>query len=736
MAESTVGSRIRDLRRDKGWSQAELADKLGVTGAVVSKWETGTGSPGLESVSVMADLFGVSVDYLIKGREQETRTVFISQIEYYAKTDDPSKAGELNISFRDEKGKSVAAYIQKYRSVRLFAALCEKNPSFVLEFPIGEAVWFALASGRTGIFANRLNMPFLIPAGRTSVPGTDDYRKVYCTLDAVTEWNIFQYREGILAPQATNKEAMRQTLQEYMRNNSWGRLTSRAEGYTGQPKKFLMNLFPEEEAQFMEEDDLRRALCVLPNEIFRTICSDRVTDSTRNTLFGPQDFRESVWYGAYPYLIHEAFALGRYDLVDDLLNRAEKNNELGLKKREAARQSAQAQSVRPSGTMVDLYGESKQHYLASLTFLFAANQVALNRARTEAKKKLVPPAQEFGFVRILEKTIRLAVGKGKLKYFERFTDLNNKIRELFPKTYVPDSDLISVARYAADPDTDQDALKLAICVHNGVLDISEICQYNDMPLLRKALEKYPLCPEEIVLKENRRRLDSVMKGEWREIFRSAVDSGDTKLAKAVITGRAEPAKTILDEQYRKLNEAGLVASINGDWLTERNPADILAYTEQRRKELIGEAVKSEKRENVPETDGKSPEDADADMAFLRRWKTEDKAYFKRLIKAGGKEDAALRLCQKLEAYFRHKGLSSRLKLKGMEDTFQNMIDLYYGYDAPEEDVASRYYRNLMHRLRMYRNKVVHEGYGGDAREGEMSDQKLLECADYICDLPL
>lgn len=732
MAEQTIGSRIKDLRRDKGWSQAELAEKLGVTGAVVSKWETGIGSPGLEPVSAMADLFGVSVDYLIKGREQETKTVFISAIEYYAKEDDPSRAGELNIGFRDEKGKTVADYIRQYGSVRLFGALCDKNPSFILQFPLADAARFALLSNRAGVFAERLCMPYQGEASQTAVLA--EYRKVYCVLDAVTEGPVFRYREGQLAPHANNKETMRQLLRETMRSGFWTRLSSRAEEYTGDPNCFLMHLFPAEEARYMAEDDLRRCLCVLPNDLFRLICSDqRISGATRNTLFGPQDMRESVWYGAYPYLIHESYALGRYDLLDDLLDRAEKNNALGLKKREEAKQKVKTVTARPGGTMVDPYEVSKQHYLSCLSFDVAANTMALQRAKTEAARKLYPPAKEFGFVRILEKTVRLAVGKGELKYYERFVAINDAIRELFPKTYVPDSELISVARYATDPEMDHDTLKLALCVHRGVLDIDEVCQYNDTALLKKALEKYPLCPEEIKLKENRRLVDLVAKGEWREIFRSSVDGGDTQLAKAVIPGEPGPVKALLDERYQALNAEGLQDPVNRSWLQDRNPGDILSYTEQRRKELIQGASKIEE-ENAPGADGKSPEEFAGDAAFLQQWEEEDEIYFRSIIGDGKERDAAVKLCQKLEGYLRHKGYANQLKVKKTEDTLQNMIDLFFS--SRESGPENRYYRNLLHKLRIYRNSLVHPDYETETASRGMNAQDLLICAEYICDLPV
>ena len=58
--------KLIDLRKKNGWSQEELAEKLGVSRQAVSKWEGAQSIPDLSRVIAMADLFGVSTDYLLK----------------------------------------------------------------------------------------------------------------------------------------------------------------------------------------------------------------------------------------------------------------------------------------------------------------------------------------------------------------------------------------------------------------------------------------------------------------------------------------------------------------------------------------------------------------------------------------------------------------------------------------------------------------------------------------------
>ena len=58
------GERLRALRQEKGIGQVRLAKELGVGKSVVSLWELGKCEPTLSKLKVMAEYFGVSIDYL------------------------------------------------------------------------------------------------------------------------------------------------------------------------------------------------------------------------------------------------------------------------------------------------------------------------------------------------------------------------------------------------------------------------------------------------------------------------------------------------------------------------------------------------------------------------------------------------------------------------------------------------------------------------------------------------
>lgn len=58
------------LRREKGLSQLELAERLGVTRQAVSRWETGTAAPTVENLRILSALYGISLDDLLDDGKQ------------------------------------------------------------------------------------------------------------------------------------------------------------------------------------------------------------------------------------------------------------------------------------------------------------------------------------------------------------------------------------------------------------------------------------------------------------------------------------------------------------------------------------------------------------------------------------------------------------------------------------------------------------------------------------------
>jgi len=60
-----TGSIITSLRKEKDWSQTELASKSGVSREMIGKYERGDAVPSIEAAKKIADAFEVSLDYLV-----------------------------------------------------------------------------------------------------------------------------------------------------------------------------------------------------------------------------------------------------------------------------------------------------------------------------------------------------------------------------------------------------------------------------------------------------------------------------------------------------------------------------------------------------------------------------------------------------------------------------------------------------------------------------------------------
>ena len=62
-------SMLKAYRKKNGYTQDEIAEKLGVSRQAVAKWERGESVPDIESVVSLAGFFGVTVDVLLKSTE-------------------------------------------------------------------------------------------------------------------------------------------------------------------------------------------------------------------------------------------------------------------------------------------------------------------------------------------------------------------------------------------------------------------------------------------------------------------------------------------------------------------------------------------------------------------------------------------------------------------------------------------------------------------------------------------
>ena len=85
-----IGKVIAKRRKEKGMTQGELAERLSVSNKTISKWETGVGLPDISILVDLASALDISVDDLLKGKENKVQNAlceknFLIKKKYYKK---------------------------------------------------------------------------------------------------------------------------------------------------------------------------------------------------------------------------------------------------------------------------------------------------------------------------------------------------------------------------------------------------------------------------------------------------------------------------------------------------------------------------------------------------------------------------------------------------------------------------------------------------------------------------
>ncbi len=73
--KAVVARNITDLRKSNNWTQTELAEKLNYTDKAVSKWERAESLPDITVLKNIADIFSVSVDYLLEETHKSEKSI-------------------------------------------------------------------------------------------------------------------------------------------------------------------------------------------------------------------------------------------------------------------------------------------------------------------------------------------------------------------------------------------------------------------------------------------------------------------------------------------------------------------------------------------------------------------------------------------------------------------------------------------------------------------------------------
>ena len=103
-----LADKIIDLRKKAGWSQEELAEKLGVSRQSVSKWEGAQSIPDMNKILQLSDLFGVSTDYLLKDSMEAAEPVPAEEAENEGTTFVSMEEANAFLAYKAESAPKIA----------------------------------------------------------------------------------------------------------------------------------------------------------------------------------------------------------------------------------------------------------------------------------------------------------------------------------------------------------------------------------------------------------------------------------------------------------------------------------------------------------------------------------------------------------------------------------------------------------------------------------------------------
>lgn len=435
-SKHSVGKTIAKLRKENGWTQVEFAEKLNVSDKAVSKWESEAGLPEISQLPALAEIFNVSIDYIMTGKNTEEKIIAMSKIELCAKNDDISLLGDFCASTRDETGKSLMQYIQKYNSKKVLKALFNKCSD---------------------------------PTQYMNIFSTGDFSKNECGVVEQVKLLI-----PINCEIAFAKYGCRQELRDV--NNFLPEIWRRA-GHRA------------------TIEQIQEAYCTIFKELI--VNYDKLTEEQKNYYFGNDSILKphNAWISAYPYFLHYAYQEGKKELFEKLLNVVIKTNTAYLDGDKAVREEMR---IRQGGfsqaydnwLMMNIYIDVSRE---TVELAFARGDTAIAEKLNNYCKKALTP-YDIKVIKVnndktlskKDKTIELAIHDGILCISELLLlndskaiqkVLNDKpihIIELIDK-WLKDGRWREIYRY---------------CIDNNLADIAQSVVSQDSDQVRLAVLEY------------------------------------------------------------------------------------------------------------------------------------------------------------------------------------------------------------------------------------------------------
>lgn len=149
-----IGEKLFELRKEKNLSQEEVAEKLNVTRQTVSKWETNQSTPDFDKIVPICELFGISTEELLTGKNPEEKVLEDNISETELPKEKPMTKEEARRKSAEVVSTSVFLYILSVVFIMIAIPVQRMNPI------VASAIFlFIIAIATTRIIKHYMSIP-------------------------------------------------------------------------------------------------------------------------------------------------------------------------------------------------------------------------------------------------------------------------------------------------------------------------------------------------------------------------------------------------------------------------------------------------------------------------------------------------------------------------------------------------------------------------------------------------
>lgn len=162
MTRQTIGAFLATQRKAHGYTQEEVADKLGISNRTLSKWETDRSSPDILYLPALADLYGVTVDEILRGERTKREEIPLSP-EEQAKKEEQAQRAKRALQRRRLASFSAKTYIAY--GVAAGGLLLVLIAAFLCTLPDGKIASFVLLAAGAAAYVAAAVLLLALRAG-------------------------------------------------------------------------------------------------------------------------------------------------------------------------------------------------------------------------------------------------------------------------------------------------------------------------------------------------------------------------------------------------------------------------------------------------------------------------------------------------------------------------------------------------------------------------------------------